>query len=72
MLSTTQQVGDAFGVALVGILFATVLIHDRVAGAAEAEAYARAFAAASSYAGLMGLVIFALLLSLQSGCRPTA
>jgi EmrB/QacA subfamily drug resistance transporter len=72
MLGTMQQVGGAFGVALVGILFATVLIHARVAGAAEAEAYARAFAAASGYAGLMGLVILALLLSLQSGRSCTA
>jgi EmrB/QacA subfamily drug resistance transporter len=72
MLSTMQQVGSAFGVALVGILFATVLIHARVASAAEAEAYARAFAAASSYAGLMGLAILTLLLSLPSGSRCTA
>jgi hypothetical protein len=72
MLGTMQQVGGAFGVALVGILFATALIHARVAGAAEAEAYARAFAAASGYAGLMGLVILALLLSLQSGRRRAA
>jgi EmrB/QacA subfamily drug resistance transporter len=72
MLSTTQQVGGAFGVALVGILFATVLIHARMASAAEAEAYARAFAAAGGYAGLMGLVILALLFGLPSGSRRTA
>jgi EmrB/QacA subfamily drug resistance transporter len=72
MLSTMQQVGGAFGVALVGILFATVLIHAKMASATEAEAYARAFAAAGGYAGLMGLVILALLLSLPSESRRTA
>ena len=66
MLSTMQQVGGAFGVAAVGILFATVLTHARGAGATEAGAYAGAFAAASGYAGLMGLVILALLFALPS------
>ncbi|MEH2558034.1 EmrB/QacA subfamily drug resistance transporter [Bradyrhizobium algeriense] len=64
MLSTTQQVGGTFGVALVGILFTTVLIHARAAGAADAEAYGRAFAAASGYAALMGLFVLALLFCL--------
>jgi len=64
MLSTMQQVGGAFGVAVVGILFAAVLVHVRGAGATEVEAYARAFAAASGYAGSMGLAILALLFSL--------
>jgi sugar phosphate permease len=64
MLSTMQQVGGAFGVAVVGILFAAVLVHVRGVGATEVEAYARAFAAASGYAGLMGLAILALLFSL--------
>jgi EmrB/QacA subfamily drug resistance transporter len=63
MLSTMQQVGGAFGVALVGILFAAALGHARGTGAAEVEAYASAFAAASAYAALMGLVILALLFS---------
>jgi EmrB/QacA subfamily drug resistance transporter len=67
MLSTMQQVGGAFGVALVGILFAAVLVHFRGAGAAEVEAHARGFAAASGCAGLIGLVILALLFSLPSG-----
>jgi sugar phosphate permease len=72
MLSSMQQVGGAFGVALVGILFAAVLVHIRGAGAAEVEAYARAFAVAGGYAGLMGLVILALLFRLPSGSRRTA
>lgn len=66
MLSTMQQVGGAFGVAVVGILFASVLGYAHEAGAAEAEAYARAFAAAGGYGGLVGLVILALLLALPS------
>lgn len=69
MLSTMQQVGGAFGVALVGTLFAAVLVHARGAGAAEVEAYASAFAAASAYAALMGSVIVALLFSLSLQCR---
>jgi EmrB/QacA subfamily drug resistance transporter len=72
MLSTMQQVGGAFGVALVGVLFAAVLAHARGAGAAEIEAYARAFAAASGYAALMGLIILALLFSLPPESRRTA
>ncbi|WP_027555436.1 MFS transporter [Bradyrhizobium sp. Cp5.3] len=64
MLSTTQQVGGAFGVALVGSLFAAVLVHARGGGAAEVEAYGSAFAAASAYAALMGLVMLVLLFAL--------
>ncbi len=64
MLSTIQQVGGTFGIALVGILFATVLVHTRSIGVAEAEAYSSAFAAASGYAALMGLLVLALLFSL--------
>ena len=71
MLSTMQQVGGAFGVALVGILFAAVLGHVRGAGAAEMEAYASAFAAANVYAASMGLVMLALLLGLPLEHRDT-
>lgn len=67
VLSTMQQVGGALGIALVGILFATVLFQAGEAGATAAEAHARAFAAASGYAALMGLVIVALLFHLQLG-----
>lgn len=66
VLSTIQQVGGTFGVALVGILFATVLMRARSAGIAEADAYCRAFAAASGYAALMALLVLALLFSLSS------
>jgi EmrB/QacA subfamily drug resistance transporter len=69
VLGTVQQVGGAFGVALVGIMFATVLTDAGMSGAADAEAYARAFAAASGYATLMGLLILALVFSLLSGNR---
>jgi EmrB/QacA subfamily drug resistance transporter len=64
MLSTMQQVGGAFGVALVGILFAAVLAHTRTAGFFETRTYAFAFAAASGYAALAGLVVLALLFAL--------
>jgi hypothetical protein len=71
-LSTMQQMGGAFGVALVGIVFATVLTYARGTGAADVDAYARAFAAASAYAALMGLLIIALLFSLPPGTATTA
>jgi EmrB/QacA subfamily drug resistance transporter len=65
VLSTMQQIGAAFGVASVGILFATVLDHSRATGAAELDAYARAFAAVSGYAALTSGVIAALLFALH-------
>ncbi|MGO1080384.1 MFS transporter [Inquilinus sp. CA228] len=64
MLSTMQQVGGAFGVAVVGILFAAVLDRARAAGAGEAVAYARAFAAAAGFGGLGSLVTLGLLFAL--------
>ncbi|MFE0759043.1 MFS transporter [Inquilinus sp. NPDC058860] len=64
MLSTMQQVGGAFGVAIAGILFAAVLDGARAAGAGEAAAYARAFAAAAGYGGLATLVTLGLLFAL--------
>jgi EmrB/QacA subfamily drug resistance transporter len=64
MLSTMQQVGGAFGVAVAGILFAAVLDGARAAGLGEAAAYARAFAAAAGYGGLATLVTLGLLFAL--------
>ncbi|WP_026869259.1 MFS transporter [Inquilinus limosus] len=64
VLSTMQQVGGAFGVALVGILFAAVLDRARAAGVGEAVAYARAFAAAAGYGALASLAILGLLSAL--------
>ncbi|MGO4728473.1 MULTISPECIES: MFS transporter [unclassified Inquilinus] len=69
MLSTMQQVGGAFGVALAGILFAVVLDGARAAGLGEAAAYARAFAAAAGYGGLATLVTLGLLFALPKGDR---
>ncbi|WP_395676847.1 MFS transporter [Inquilinus sp.] len=67
MLSTMQQVGGAFGVAVAGILFAVVLDGARAAGLGEAAAYARAFAAAAGYGGVATLVTLGLLFALPKG-----
>jgi MFS family permease len=67
MLSTMQQVGGAFGVAVAGILFATVLDGARAAGLGEATAYAHAFAAAAGYGGVATLVTLGLLFALPEG-----
>jgi EmrB/QacA subfamily drug resistance transporter len=67
MLSTVQQVGGAFGVALAGILFAGVLDGARVAGLGEAAAYAHAFAAAAGYGGVATLAVLGLLFALPKG-----
>lgn len=67
MLSTMQQVGGAFGVALAGILFAAVLDGARAAGASEATAYTHAFAAAAAYGGLATLATLGLLFALPKG-----
>ncbi|HEY9348436.1 MAG TPA: MFS transporter, partial [Inquilinus sp.] len=69
MLSTMQQVGGAFGVAIAGILFSTVLEGGRAAGLGEAASYAHAFAAAAGYAGAATLVVLGLLLALPKGER---
>lgn len=69
MLSTMQQVGGAFGVAIAGILFSVVLEGARAAGLGEAASYAHAFAAAAGYAGTATLVVLGLLLALPKGER---
>lgn len=63
LLSTMQQVGGAFGVAVVGILFFSALEQARSAGSTEAAAYAHAFLAASVY-GAVGAAAAAGLISM--------
>ncbi len=61
MLSTMQQVGGAFGVAAVGILFFAALDHARLLGLSGAAAYADAFIAASLYGAVAAAITCALL-----------
>jgi EmrB/QacA subfamily drug resistance transporter len=62
IISTMQQVGGAFGVAIVGMLFVNILGPGVDGGAQHSERYARAFAGAMSYncfaAIVAALVIF--------------
>ena len=61
-----QQVGAAFGVAVVGILFFLALEQARSAGSTEAAAYAPAFFAAS-VVGAVGAATAAGLISMLPG-----
>lgn len=62
VIATVQQVGAAFGVAVVGILFATALTAH--SGAAKASQYASAFAAGMFYNLIAALLACLLLLIL--------
>jgi EmrB/QacA subfamily drug resistance transporter len=61
VLSTAQQVGGAFGVAVVGIVFFGTLDHARSLGLHETTAYAHAYAAACLYGAAATTMVFVLL-----------
>ncbi|AOB29687.1 hypothetical protein AKI39_01835 [Bordetella sp. H567] len=69
VLSTAQQVGGAFGVAIVGMVFFGMLDHARAAGLPDAKSYANAYAAASLYGALATAAVGLLLRRALRGSR---
>jgi predicted MFS family arabinose efflux permease len=61
VLSTAQQVGGAFGVAIVGMVFFATLDHARSTGMGEPKAYAEAYAAACLYGAVATAAAWVLL-----------
>lgn len=60
-LSTMQQVGGALGIAVVGIIFFSVLAHLQSLGYPKPQAYGRSFAAAMLYSAAVSGVVARLL-----------
>lgn len=67
VLSTMQQVGGALGVAVVGVIFFTVLERGHALGLGQPEAYTQAFWSALLYGALGGAFTCLLLLGLPKG-----
>ena len=61
VLTTMQRMGGSFGVALLGLLFFDTRDHMLASGAAETEAYVRAFTATAAGVTLVMLSLAALL-----------
>jgi hypothetical protein len=70
VLSTTQQLGGSFGVAVVGILFFAVLDRARGLGSSEPQAYADAFMSASLYGAAGAAATCGLLFFLPKASLP--
>ncbi|MBB2973203.1 MFS transporter [Mesorhizobium sp. RMAD-H1] len=69
IVSTMQQVGGAFGVAVVGIFFVRLLAEHPAGGEPGADRYAAAFSGAMLY-NLSAVLIAAVLILWIAGARP--
>lgn len=69
IVSTMQQVGGAFGVAVVGIFFVRLLAEHLAGGEPGADRYAAAFSGAMLY-NLSAVLIAAVLILWIAGARP--
>jgi hypothetical protein len=70
-ISTMQQVGGAFGVSVVGIVFVSILRKDASEGVSQAGRYADAFSGAMIY-NLAAVIVAAGLIALIARNRVSS